>query len=106
MLEERRRIQRLIFGIAERASDDETLTAAGDGDVTKVAFVAETLPLCRAEVDVLFLQVGAVGVGQQTARRGRSRKNAFVQTEDAGEFDLGIARAIDRADEDLIQRGR
>lgn len=70
MLEKGRRVERLTFPVAERAGDEEPLTGAREGDVTEIAFVSDALKRSRPEIDALALEVRAVGIGQQPARRG------------------------------------
>ena len=48
----------------------------------------------------------AVGVGQNRRRGGRGGKNRLVHAEHEREFQIGIARAVNRADQHLVERRR
>ncbi len=76
------------------------------GDVAEETFAAEDLADAAAKRKAAPFQFVAVGLAEQVARRRRGRKDRFVQAEDYGELEIGIARAVHRADQDLVQRGR
>ncbi len=106
VVKKRRRIEQLPFGVLRGARQDEALAGPRDGDVAEITFVAEPLVPRRAQINSLLLQPRAIRFRKQRGGRGRRGENALVQTEHEREFQLRIARAINGANQHLIQRRR
>ncbi len=105
MRDERRRIQRPPVRVVARKGHGQLFTGAGAGDVAEETLARKPVAQIRAERDGLA-QFFAVGIGQNRRRGGRGGENGFVDAEHQREFQIGIARAVNRADEHLVQHGR
>ena len=105
MRQERRKVEWFSGGIGGARREHQPFTRAGEGEVTIEAFLAQLLPR-SGKRDAFFFQSNAVGIGQQHRSLRRRGEDGFVHAEYDGEADVGIARAVNRADGNLIERGR
>ena len=103
--EDGRGVEGFAVFVGGAATQDEARAAAGAGDVGEVALVGDLRARVGAKAGVVEREKFALGFGEQDGRRGRGGELAFVQTEDEGEAQLGVARAVNGADEDLVERG-
>ena len=106
MRNERRRIQCFSIGIVAGESDGQFFARAGAGDVTVVTFARQPFAQIGAERDAALFQFIAVGVRQNRRRGGRGGKDGFVDAEHEREFQVRIARAVNGADQHLVEHGR
>ena len=106
MIEEGGGVEFLAAGVGLGAGQDNSFAGTGAGDVTVEPFVAEALADGRAESGAVKLEGIAFKFIEQRVFLGQRGEHAFVEAENEGEFEFGIARAINRADEHLIERRR
>ena len=104
--QERRRIQRTVVGVKRGTGQHQPLSCAGAGNVAEVALAADVQPGVRAERETATFERVAIRVREQRGGRRWRGEHALVEAEDKRKLDVGIARAVNRADQDLIQRGR
>ena len=104
--EDGRGVERLAVVAGGTATQHEPRAAAGAGDVGEVTFMRNLRARVETETGVVGGKQVALGVGEQDRRRGRGGEDAFVQPEHERELQLGVARAVNGADENLVERGR
>ena len=104
--DERRRVQRFPVRALFRKRDRQPLARSRAGDVAEVTLARNLVEHVGAERGILTFHFVAVAVRQNRGRAGRSRKNGFVHAQQQREFQVGIPRAVNRAHQHLIQRGR
>ena len=68
--------------------------------------MAELRQFIRAENDPFGFELFTVGFGEKSRHLRYGRKHRLVQTEHEREFQLRVARTVDRAEEHVIERGR
>ena len=106
MREEWRWVQDGAAHVARRARQHDPLPGARAGDVTVIALAAQLLLQVGSELNALLLQFRALGGRQQDRGSGGRGKHRLVHAEHERQFQVGIARPVDLADQHLIQRGR
>ena len=67
--------------------------------------MSELHEFARVENDADGFKLVAVGFGQQGGRGRRRREDRLIHAEHKSELQFGIARAVDGADQHLIERG-
>ena len=106
MRDERRRIQRPAVRVVTRKSHDEFFAGARAGDVAEVTLARQAFAQIGPGRAAALTQFVTVGVRQNRWRGRRGGKNRLVHAEHERQFQIGIAGAVNRADEHLIERGR
>ena len=106
MIEERGAVEFVAARIGLGTGQGKPLAGTSASDVAVEPFVAETMADRRAKFRTVKLKRVAFEFVEQWVFFGRRGKHAFVETEHEREFKIRIARAIYRADEHLIERGR
>ncbi len=106
LVDEGRWIQGLVADIAPGIGQDQMPPGASASDVAIEPFEADLLPAIRSQSRAEGGESFAVPWTKQSGQPGRGRENVFIQAQDEGELEIGIARTIDRADQHLVQSGR
>ena len=84
---------------------EQSVPRAGAGDVAVEAFVRELLAHAGSEPERDF-ELVAICFGEQHRISGRRGEHALIYTQEKDTVEIGIARAINAADQHLIERGR
>src|SRR5215467_2720363 len=88
----------------EGKSKDQTLASTCASEVGVVAFTSKLPTSANAQIDASLLQCDAIGLREQRRGFRAGRKNRFVHAQHNAELDLRVARAINCANENLIER--
>ena len=105
MRDEWRRIQRAVVRVARGATERQPRAGARAGDVAVVPLVSELHEFARIENDADGFELVAVSLGQQGGCSRRGWEDRLIHAEHKSELQFGIARAVDGADQHLIERG-
>ncbi len=103
MAEEWGGVEGLAVAVGGGEGEGEVLAGAGARDVTVEAFVGDAEARVGAEREALLFEGRGFGLGEQGGGWGWGGEEAFVEAEDDGEAEVGVAGAVDGADQDLVE---
>ena len=106
VVEERRTIQLAAIRIELSAREHEPPAGARAGDIAEVTFVAEPMTRAGAEVGAPDREQAALSLVEERIGGRWRGKDALIHAEQEHEAEVGIARAIHCADQNLIERRR